>query len=337
MPVTAVVGGQYGSEGKGKVAAYLSSRAAMAIRIGGPNAGHTHESQGALHMVRAIPSACSVPACRLAIPAGGIIDIDVLMTEVRRWQLGPDRLVIDPSAMIICAQDRVAEQEIVGRVRSTGSGTGSALARKVMRKGDVRRAGEAPELRGYIGDVAGEAYNVLSAGKRVILEGAQGTGLSLHHGSFPYVTGRDTTVGSMCGEAGVAPGWIDDIILVVRTFPIRVAGSSGPLARETAWEVVRDGAGYAEPLQEISSVTRKVRRVAEMDETLVQRAIMLNRPTQVALNFVDYWNASNRGASRWQDLCSRTRQRITSLEDLLGVRIGLIGTGPEAASVVVRS
>ncbi len=78
------------------------------------------------------------------------------------------------------------------------------------------------------------AYEVLSEayarGDRVLLRGTQGTGLSLYHGAYPHVTSRDTTVAGCLAEMGIAPTRVRKVIMVCRTYPIRVQ-SPAPRAR----------------------------------------------------------------------------------------------------------
>src|SRR5260370_1473368 len=87
----------------------------------------------------------------------------------------------------------------------------------------------------------------LSEGKRILIEGTQGTGLSLYHGDYPYVTSRDTTVAGCLSEAGIAPTSVRRVIMVCRAYPIRVQnpknGTSGPLSQEIDWRVVSKRSG----------------------------------------------------------------------------------------------
>lgn len=79
----------------------------------------------------------------------------------------------------------------------------------------------------------------------------------------------------------MSPFDVEDIILTIRTFPIRVEGNSGELKNELGWERLKQ-------IPEFTSVTKKVRRVAEFDAEIVLRAIMSNRPTKIVLNHLDY-------------------------------------------------
>src|SRR5215469_420425 len=104
MSLWVVVGGQFGSEGKGKVAAYLTANEGIdiCVRCGGPNSGHSFvDTDGIQHLVRQIPTGFIRPGVRLLIPAGGLIDPNVLKQEIDLLALDPRRLGIDRNAMII--------------------------------------------------------------------------------------------------------------------------------------------------------------------------------------------------------------------------------------------
>src|SRR5438093_12382053 len=101
MPVTVVVGGQFGSEGKGKVAHWLSRTQGVhvAVRVGGPNAGHTAVNDAGEPLIfRHLPTAVLIPNVKCALGAGSLVDPEVLLSEVERHRLTPERLAIDPEA-----------------------------------------------------------------------------------------------------------------------------------------------------------------------------------------------------------------------------------------------
>ncbi len=146
MSVWVVVGGQYGSEGKGKISAFitLQENIDICVRCGGPNSGHCFvDDSGELRVLRQIPTGYIRPATRLLIPPGGLIDLDVLRNEIEHLKLGPDRVGVDFRTMIIEEGDRTAEAELGLRERlsSTLCGVGSAVARRVLRGADVLLAG----------------------------------------------------------------------------------------------------------------------------------------------------------------------------------------------------
>ena len=328
MSVTVILGGQYGSEGKGKVAAYLAPTTSFAIRTGGPNAGHTIEYTGNVYKLQMIPCAFINPECLLAIGAGGIIDLDILFNEMEVCNITPGRLIIDPQAVIIRADYPKREEVLKKSIASTGKGVGVAVSEKVGRSGSVILARDVPELHPFLGDVASVAYDIIHDNGEVMLEGTQGFGLSLHHGHYPYVTSRDITAASLCGEAGIGPLDVDNVILVIRTYPIRVGGNSGPLKNEIDWSTVTRESGSPNPLIEYTTVTKKVRRVSRFDIDLVKRAAMMNSATQIALNFVDYIDHRNYRAQRFDDLTERAKMFIDMIERETKVPVTLVGTGP---------
>jgi adenylosuccinate synthase len=125
-------------------------------------------------------------------------------------------------------------------------------------------------------------------------------------------------------------------VLVFRTFPIRVAGTqAGPLREEITWEQLRTESNSPVPLYEYTSVTHKLRRLGRFDWELAQRAITLNRPTRLALNFVDYLGFDNRAASKWEELNSQATCLAREIEGL-GVPVKYIGTGPELSQNIMR-
>lgn len=293
MPVTVVVGGQFGSEGKGKVAHYLAKnmQAEYAVRCGGSNSGHTViDESGNICVFRHLPTAAILPNVKLALCAGSYIDVEVLLQEIASAKIDEKRLIIDEEAVIITPECKASEKlsGLISAIGSTGSGTGAAVAARIQRT-EVTFAKDIPILRPYLADVAGILRDSLNKKARIILEGTQGFGLSpLHSRLFPKVTSRDTTAGAFVAEAGLSPLDVDDIALVLRAFPIRVAGDSGPLENEISWDDITNEGKHSTPIYEYTSVTKKLRRVGRFDPEIVKRAIKINQPTKIFLNHVDY-------------------------------------------------
>lgn len=333
MTGTVIVGGQFGSEGKGKVAGYLSSEFTFAARTGGPNSGHTVEFKGRIYQLQSIPSAFVNPTCHLGIGAGGIIDPQILLAEIEQCEVAPSRLLIDPQAVIVNRAYRRQEDGIVAALASTGQGVGIAVAEKVRRL-DVTLARDVPKLQPYIGDVAGFVADCLKAQKKIMIEGSQGFWLSLHHGYYPYVTSRDTTAGCYCGEIGLGPCDVGEIILVLRTFPIRVGGNSGPLKNEIDWSTITKESCSPRPLLERTTVTKRVRRIGRFCMEEAVRAAKVNSATQIALNFVDYLDFANFGARTFGVLTRTARDFIEKLENETGRPVTLIGTGPSNSAMI---
>jgi adenylosuccinate synthase len=336
MPVTVVVGGQFGSEGKGKIAHYLAREmnAAVAIRCGGPNSGHTViDSEGNRIVFRQLPTASILPEVVCVLCAGSYIDPEILLSEIRISGIEKDRLYIDPNAVIITPEMRESEVRagIVDSIGSTGSGTGEAVIRRIKRRPDLIFPNDVPELSEYITDTKAFIRDQLSKNERVIIEGTQGFGLSLLHSEhYPYITSRDTTAAGFVAEAGLSPLDVDDIVLTIRAFPIRVAGNSGPLPSEIDWEILTEESRSKIPLCEYTSVTKKIRRVGRFDPIIVKRSAQANKPTRIALNHLDYISDDSP-----QDVTETTWSFINTVKRSIGYQIDFFGFSP--ADVQVES
>jgi adenylosuccinate synthase len=347
--VDILVGGQYGSEGKGNVAFYLADEYGLLVRVGGPNAGHkvplptpfTH---------RLLPSGTMAnPDAKLLVGPGATLDIDVLMKEVADCAVEMGRLFIDPQAMIIEKEDVSAETDLVTSIGSTGKGGGSAAGRRIMGRNaastevPVRLARDLKELRPYIRPAAEILEDAYRRGDRILLEGTQGTALSLYHGSYPHVTSRDTTAAGCLAEAGIGPHRVRRVVMVTRVYPIRVqsptGGDSGPMSREISLETIakRSNVDLDDLIRtEKGSVSNNQRRIGEFDWQLLRRASELNGATDIALTFADYIDARNRQARRYDQLTPETILFIEEIERVAGVPVSLIGTRFDVRSIIDR-
>lgn len=342
MSVTVIVGGQYGSEGKGKLAALIATQGKvdLAIRCGGPNAGHTVVRGSERTALRQISTASIIPDVRVLIPAGGCVEPSLLLAEVKAMNLDGSRLGVDGGACIVTDDHKVREEELDlrSRLSSTLSGTGAATASKVLRESTVLLAKDVPELSEFIVDVALEVNEGVDKGQRILVEGTQGFGLSLHHcNAYPFATSRDTSVGSFISEIGISSRLVDKIVMVMRTFPIRVAGNSGPLESETTWEKITKDSGSPVPLSEFTTVTQRLRRVGEFEWESFRRAIMVNRPTDITLTGTDYLSFEDKGKHRYSDLTEKTRSFVEHVEKIGGVPVSYIFTGPDLDDVIDRT
>lgn len=340
MSVWVVVGGQFGSEGKGKLTSFLALHddASVVVRCGGPNAGHTVDYRGRRHVLRQIPAGFINPRSRLLLAPGSVIDFDQLSKEAEELGLAA-RIGVDPNAVVVSSCDREQEGALKLRktIASTLSGTGVATSRKVLREQNLRLAGREGSLSHWLTDVPCEVNRAHDAGGLVIVEGTQGFGLSLHHGDlYPYRTSRDTTAASFLGEAGLSPLTVTGIVLVVRTFPIRVGGHSGPLPNEISWQEVQQSSMYPRPVEEFTSVTGTLRRVAQFDMALVKRAAMINRPTDLAVHGLDYLNYQDFGKTDYEDLSNISKAFVCRLEETVGVPATFLFTGPPNECLIDR-
>lgn len=342
--VDVVVGGEYGSEGKGHIAAYLAPEYQLLVRVGGPNAGHSVITDAGPYVHHQLPSGTRInPAAHLLIGPGATLYVPKLLREIAECDVDADRLSIDPQAMIITEDHRAEEAQIVKGIGGTGQGGGAAAAARVMRVPEPILARGVPELRPYIrraADVLDQAY---ARRDRIFLEGTQGTGLSLYHGPYPHVTSRDTTVSGCLAEAGIPPGRVRRVVMVCRTYPIRVqnpaGGTSGYMGTELSWaEISRRSGINVEELRkaERTSTTNRRRRVAEFDWELLHRAASLNRPTDIALTFVDYLSVANRAARRFEQLTSETIKFMEEVEVVAGAPVTLVSTRFHLRSIIDR-
>lgn len=327
--VDVVLGGEYGSEGKGNIAFYLAPEYDVLVRVGGPNAAHkVYLASDEIFTHFSLPSGTHAGQAELVLGPGTVVYPPDLLSEIARCDVSADRLSIDPHVMIIEESDKQAEASLAEDISSTASGTGSATARRVMRGKDVRLAQDVEELHPYIRPTYEILERAYASGKRIMLEGTQGSGLSLHHGPYPFVTSRDTNIAGCLAEAGIAPARVRKIVLVVRTYPIRVGGQSGPMTSELDWDEIErrsDLEGLA--ARERTSKTNKLRRVGEFEWDLLRRAAVFNAPTDIALTFADYLGIQNAKAWRFEQLTEQTLQFIDEIERVTGARVSLISTG----------
>lgn len=331
MPVSIVIGGQFGSEGKGKVCQILAGEmeATAVVRVGGPNSGHTGIDQaGDLRILRQLPTASMLPRVHIAICPGSYINPELLQEELAATRLDRERLSIDPKAVVIEESDR--ENELISnlqdRVGSTQSGTGAAVVRRARRVSEITFAENHPILRSFVRPVVPILRKMLGQGQRIIIEGTQGFGLSvLHSCNYPYVTSRDTTAAGFLAETGLSPLDVDDVVMVLRAFPIRVGGNSGPLPNEIDWLTVTEESQSPEPLIELTSATRRIRRIARFDVEVVTQAIAVNKPTRIVMNHLDYVdNASH----LLLDPTQRIDSFIEKVENQVGRTIDFYGFSP---------
>jgi adenylosuccinate synthase len=347
--VDVLVGGQYGSEGKGNIAFYLGPEYDVLLRVGGPNAGHKVPLPTPYTHVQLPSGAFANSAALLVIGPGATIDVQQVLHEAADVGVEAERLAIDPHAMVIEAEDVATETGLVSGIGSTGRGGGAAAARRITGRYPsegsvpVRLAKDANELAAFIRPTAEVLEHAFRAGQRILLEGTQGTALSLYHGFYPHVTSRDTTTSGCLAESGIAPGRVRKVIMVCRTYPIRVqdppGGTSGPMSQELKWEEIarRSGLPSGELIaHEKGSRSGKQRRVAEFDWELLRRAAELNGATDIALTFTDYLHATNRGARRYDQLTGDTIMFVEEVERVSGVPVSLITTCFDVRGVIDR-
>lgn len=348
--VLAVVGGQYGSEGKGVIVAKIMNEWDVHVRVGAPNAGHSFvHSNGKIYKMQSIPVGWGNPDAKLVIGRGALVNPKIFLRELAMVEeVDPNiksRLFIDGAAGVLDESFHELEGGINGemhkRIGSTGEGVGPARVARINR--DPNKFKLFRDVAGELGlgslvceDTPAMLNNwITQHGLSVLLEGSQGCGLSLLHGHWPYVTSTDTNAAQLLADTGIPPAFLTYTMVVVRTYPIRVAGTSGPLKGEISWDEMSRRIG--KPVEEKTTVTLKTRRVAEWDDELMERAVILNAPTHLALTFVDYISPEDEGKDDFDDLSVKSREFVTKIENMANCPCTLIGTGGEPWTVIDRS
>ncbi len=330
MPVSIIVGGQHGDEGKGAVVAYLAlnDKPKTIARGGvGPNAGHTVWHNGKKYGLRMIPCGFIQETANLYVGAGTLVDPEVFMKEIDLTST-KGRAFIDKRCAIITAdhKERDTKPDLKGKIGTTGTGCGPANADRAYRS--IQLAQDIPELEEYIKDVPLEVNTRIDAGENVLIEGTQGSLLSLFYGSvYPFVTSKDTTASAFAMDVGIGPTKIDDVIIVLKSFHSRVG--EGPLPGEMSQE-------EAERLgiQEFGTVTGRPRRISPFNFDLAKYTVMLNGATQIALTCTDYLDKSIMGCKKYDELSQKVKDFIDKVETELKVPVTLVRTGPDVNDLI---
>jgi adenylosuccinate synthase len=332
MPCIVIVGGFYGDEGEGKVIAYLAKKDnySIAVRGGvGPNAGHTFVDEGKMYKVRMLPSAALNRSTRLLIGPGVLINPEILLKEIETFNAS-DRTFVDTQCGIIdqkhIEKDNL-ENHLKGFIGTTGSGTGPANADRAFRL--LKLAREINVLSLYLEDVSSSVNFALDNKENVIVEGTQGTFLSLYYGEYPYVTSKDVTASGICSDVGIGPKKVDDVLVVFKSYVTRVGG--GPLQDEVSREEA-EKRGWLE----YGSVTGRERRSSPFDMNLAKKAIRLNSATQLAITKLDVIFPETSGIREFNKLSEKAKKFIQNIEAETGVKVILIGTGAELNDIIDR-
>ena len=341
MPVTVVVGGQFGGEGKGKTVAHLSRNRQYdaVVRCGGPNSGHTVTINKEQVVLRQVPAGVVNPQTSLFLAAGCILDLNILSEEIEHFHLTPGRLRIDKNALILSPEyiEEEKQRQFDKNFGSTCTGTGIGVLNRILRGKGVKLARDIPSLKSYLSEVGNEIQTLHCQGRNIIVEGTQGYGLSLYHSPYyPFATSRDTIASSFLSEVGISPRIVSEIIMVLRTFPIRVGGNSGPLPNEISWKDIQEESNYPYFVQECTTVTKRLRRVARFDLELVKKANNANLPTQLAVMGLDYLDFENYNVRSFDQLTDKAVDFLSMLRRELRTKITLVGTGPTDNNIIDR-
>ena len=419
MPAYAVIGGQWGDEGKGKIIDYLARDASAVARYsGGNNAGHTVINDAGTFKLHLVPSGICWPHVTNIIGNGVVVDPDVLLGEINELNLTPEQLVVSDRAHLILPYhvklDKLEEarrgNDALG---TTGRGVGPAYLDKVNRTG--LRAGElldpedlatrlpaivdfknevltkiygadpvdiedifkasrrwATELGPYIKPAEYFVAEALESGENLILEGAQGALLDLDHGSYPYVTSSNPTVGGALSGVGIGPRAFAGVAGVFKAYTTRVG--AGPFPTELLDEV---GEKIRTVGKEVGTTTGRARRVGWFDGVAGRYSAKINGFDALIITKLDIldgfdtvkvcvayeidgertenfpidsallarskpiyeefpgWTGSTAGITRQEDIPANAMAYIRSIEDILGVKASIISSGPRREETVV--
>jgi adenylosuccinate synthase len=317
MPNLAIVGLQWGDEGKGKIVDYLAGQYDAVVRYnGGSNAGHTVVISGKKHIFHLIPSG-ALKGKELYIAAGVALDPVVLGEELTL--LSDDvkrRLVVDGRCSLVSPVDKELDA-FIERLRgpsaigTTKRGIGPAYALRALRltprasdlvqgfdfdplvkfceKLSIDTKGLHPWaegsealLRGLLGDVGGHVEEIVGSGGSVLFEGSQGSLLDLIHGSYPFVTSTHTTSSYVPAAVGISPAMSGTPLGVTKCYATRVGG--GPFPTEikgTSGELLRSLGN------EFGATTGRPRRVGWLDLVALRYTIKLNGVKSIAVSKLD--------------------------------------------------
>lgn len=288
-----LVDGQFGSTGKGALAAWLAAQPDQpdwkgVISSNGPNSGHTFYHEGEKHVLKQLPTfAVASHLLGRTIPvylsAGAVINPKVLLDEMKRYPEIP--VYVHGCAAVVTDLDIASEHSgSVAAVAGTRSGTGAAIARKVLRDPNAvwsRCFGNSPGAGTYwhTFDTFQDAY---------FLEVAQGFSLGINSPFYPKVTSRECTVMQGIADARIPPRHVVKTYMSCRTFPIRVGNVDGFSSGD--WYDDQDEITWADIGQEpeLTTVTQRQRRIATFSWGQFMEACNANDPDFVFFNFMNY-------------------------------------------------
>lgn len=294
----------WGSCGKGLIAGYLAETKApdTVVSAWAPNAGHVYiNGEGRKWLHTMVPNGIVSPNLkRIMIGPGSLIDPINFMAELEASNdlIGGTAIYIHPHAAVVLERHREEEAGPMTKIGSTKKGVGAAAIERIRRdptnNNIACNALKGTPLAEYVTTV--EGYNAaFDQAEKIQIEGAQGFGLSMYHGFYPYTTSRDVTPNQVLADCGVPYGLPVNVIGTMRTYPIRVANRYDENGNMIGWS----GPHYPDQeeldwqkdlgiLPEVTTVTKLQRRVFSFSWMQAQMAIRQCRPNGIFLNFVNY-------------------------------------------------
>ncbi len=350
--INIVMGGQCGSEAKGKIGAYLVDKFNI-INICGnlsPNAGHTVIKGGVKTVTHHIPvSAVGTKypeKTQIFLGPATIINPSTFGDEVKKvcenTGIAASDIIVDKTATIIMPGHIVEESKTMTVIGSTAQGVGKARASRIMR--NQKMVGDFKSWIGESGvtiqsDVGAKIREMLKKGATFLYEMSQGFDLCMYHGVDPvYCTSRICNPMAALAEMGVPSKYLGDVYAVIRPYPIRVNnrdGSSGPYpSEEITWEEVAKRSGNGD-ITELTTTTKLSRRVFEFAWDQIKRMVSICDPNYLCLNFANYIDAENRGKKLLSHTTDKTVDFIfDELEGKTNIPVAYVGTGPEHDEII---
>ena len=263
------------------------------------------------------------------IGPGVPVEAAILLSEIKETG-SENRTSVDYQCAMLEERHKTQECEsehLSSKIGSTKSGVGACNAERALRL--VKLARQETSMRPYVADTVAEIHQALSKGRNVMVEGTQGTFLSLYHGTYPYVTSKDVTASQACADVGIGPTDVNDVMIIFKAYVTRVGEGplEGQLDRE---EVLRRG------WMEHGTVTGRERRAAPFDFKLAKRAVQLNGATQIAVTKLDVIYPKAKGVRDFADLPEESRDFVSKIERETGVQVSLIGTGAGEEDLIDR-
>ena len=286
----AVIGAQWGDEGKGKIVDWLSEKADIIIRFqGGHNAGHTLVVDGVTYKLKLLPSGI-VRKNKISIIGNGVvIDPWALLDEIKQIEklgikINKKNLYIAENAMLILPLHRELDgiredAKSTDKIGTTRRGIGPAYEDKIGMN-DLNRVSS--KILKYSQPVWKRINEFKKKKKTIVFEGAQGMLLDIDHGTYPFVTSSNTVAGSAFAGAGCGPDSINYILGIVKAYTTRVG--EGPFPTELNNEA---GQRLGVKGKEFGTVTNRKRRCGWFDAVLVKQSCIISGITGIALTKID--------------------------------------------------
>jgi adenylosuccinate synthase len=277
---------QHGDTGKGKIASALCATGdyTHVVRYGGGNnAGHTIYANGSKHVTHSIP--CGViHGVKSIIGPGCVVNVEHFFNELKELEDGGIRckgLVFIARNAHVITNEHLMEDRQDNSIGTTKRGNGPAYRDKYSRKGI--RAEQVAELQPYLIDLYEEFYGSNSNKLcRILFEGAQGFGLDIDWGDYPYVTSGHCTVGGAVLN-GVAPRYIRNVWGIAKIYETYVGAKSFEPADPIFPRIRELGAEYG-------ATTGRPRQCNWLNMKELIKAAQINGVNKIVFNKTDILN-----------------------------------------------